>query len=50
MLALEDIDNTQPGIRLFGVGREEERQCIVVRTTRRRPRRHRRSAKRAGAA
>jgi hypothetical protein len=47
--ALKGVDNSQPGIRLFGVGGEEERQCIVVRTTAGRPQRQRRSAKRTGA-
>jgi hypothetical protein len=49
MPALKGVDNPQPGIRLFRVGGEEERQCIVVRTTAGRPQRQRRSAKRAGA-
>jgi len=49
MPALKGVDNPQPGIRLFGVGGEEERQCVVVRSTSGRPRRQRCSAKRAGA-
>jgi hypothetical protein len=48
MPALKGIDNPQPGIRLFGIRREEERQCILIRTTSGRPKRQRRSAERAG--
>ena len=47
--ALKGIDNPQPGVRLFGIGREEEGQCIVIRTAPGRPQRQRRGAKCAGA-
>ena len=50
MPALKCIDDAQPGIRLFGIGREEEGQCIVIGAARRRPQRQRRGAERAGAA
>jgi hypothetical protein len=47
--ALEGVDDSLPRIRLFGIGREEEGQCIVIRATCRRPQRQRRRAKCAGA-
>jgi hypothetical protein len=48
--ALEDVDDSLPGIRLFGIGREKEGQCIVIiGTTCGRPHRQRRRAQRAGA-
>jgi hypothetical protein len=50
MPALKGVDNPQAGIRLFGIGGEEEGQCIVIRATPGGPQRHRRRAKRAGAA
>jgi hypothetical protein len=50
MPALECVHDAQPGIGLFGVGREKERQCIVVRAACRRRQRQRRGAERTGAA
>jgi hypothetical protein len=50
MPALECIHHTHPRICLFGVGSEEERQCIVVRAACRRQQRQRRGAECTGAA
>jgi hypothetical protein len=47
--ALEGVNDSLPGIRLFRIGGEEEGQRIVVGTTPGSPRRQRRRAKRAGA-
>jgi len=48
--ALKGINNAQPGVRLFRIGREEEGQRVVIGATRGRPQRQRRRAKCAGAA
>jgi hypothetical protein len=51
MPAPKRIHDAQPGLGLFGVGREEERQrVIIVGAARRRRQRQRRGAERAGAA
>jgi hypothetical protein len=50
MPALKGIDDSPPGIRLFRIGTEEERQCVVLRAARGRPQRQRRRAKYTGAA
>jgi hypothetical protein len=47
--ALESVDDSLPGIRLFRIGRKEEGQCVVVGTTSGGPQRQRRRAKCAGA-
>jgi hypothetical protein len=49
MPALKGVDDPQPGIRLFRIGREKERQGVFVTTTANRPRRKRRRPERAGA-
>jgi hypothetical protein len=49
MPALECIHDAQPGICLFGVGRKEESQCIIVRAACRRQQRRRRGAQCTGA-
>jgi hypothetical protein len=48
MPTLKRIDDPQPGSRLFGIGREEESQRIVIRGTPGGPRRQRRRTQRAG--
>ena len=49
MPARKRVDDAQPGIRLFGVGREEEGQRVVIGATRGGQQRQRRRAERTGA-